>query len=50
MGMTNRQFQAFLRAIKALHDAIEIVPEDKKQEMKELFNEMLQSMLEDGTD
>lgn len=46
MGMTNKQFQGFIRlALSVLNEALKISPENEKlQELQDIF----QSMLEDG--
>lgn len=51
MGMTNRQFQGWLRTIiQLIESRIEINQnEQTKEELKKLL-ELFQSMLEDGTD
>lgn len=48
MGMTNRQFQGFIRlALSVIKEALKISPDNEKlQELNDIF----QSMLEDGTD
>ena len=48
MGMTNRQFQGFVRlTIDKIKKALEKSPDNKElQELLDIF----QSMLEDGTD
>lgn len=48
MGMTNRQFQGFIRlTIAQLEEALNASPENEK--LKQLLN-IFRSMLEDGTD
>ena len=46
MGMTNQQFQGFIRLVfNAINEALKINPDNEKLlELKEVF----QSMLEDG--
>lgn len=46
MGMTNKQFQGFIRlALSVINEALKITPDNEKLlELKDIF----QSMLEDG--
>ena len=47
MGMTNRQWQGWLRTIISLLNRM--IKEDSSENLKELLN-IFQEMLEDGTD
>lgn len=47
MGMTNRQWQGWLRTIIALLERM--IKDDSSENLKELLN-IFQDMLEDGTD
>ncbi len=48
MGMTNKQFQGFVRMIQMLNKLIyNETDENKRKELEQEYNDILQSMLED---
>lgn len=48
MGMTNKQFQGFIRLIALVNKIIKILPGDKRQEVEKELEDTLQSMKEDS--
>jgi hypothetical protein len=48
MGMTNKQFQAFIRLIELSRKLIKIIPSDKRQEAEKELEDTLQLIKEDN--
>ena len=48
MGMTNKQFQGFIRLIALVNKIIKILPEDMRKEVETELEDTLQSMKEDS--
>lgn len=48
MGMTNKQFQGFIRLIALVNKLIKNLPQDTRQEAEKELEDTLQSMKEDS--
>lgn len=48
MGMTNKQFQGFIRLIVLVNKLIKNLPQDARQEAEKELEDTLQSMKEDS--
>ena len=48
MGMTNKQFQGFIRLIALVNKIIKALPHDTRQEVEKELEDTLQSMKEDS--
>lgn len=48
MGMTNKQFQAFIRLVELVRALIKLVPKEEQAKAEKEFNETIQLIKEDN--
>lgn len=48
MGMTNKQFQAFIRLMELVRKLIKLVPEEEQKQAEKEFEDTLQLIKEDN--
>ncbi|MBQ6695360.1 MAG: hypothetical protein IJN16_01515 [Lachnospiraceae bacterium] len=48
MGMTNKQFQGFIRLIALVNKLLKMIPTEALEEAQKEFDDTLQSMREDS--
>lgn len=48
MGMTNKQFQAFIRLLELVKNLLKYVPEEERAKAEEEYNKIIQLIKEDN--